>query len=123
MLKGVIEIITSIRGAINVEFDEPQAIFQATQKLLREIVKANSIDPEAIINIIFSVTSDLKSAYPARAAREMGWTMVPMMCFQEMEVTGSLPKCIRVLVQVEGLSDKKIKHVYLGEAKKLRPDL
>jgi monofunctional chorismate mutase len=78
---------------------------------------------EEIINAFFTATPDLKSAYPAQAARNMGWTMIPMMCVQEMHVVGSLPKCIRVLLQVQQKKDREVKHVYLGEAKKLRPDL
>jgi len=119
----MVKIIKAIRGAIDVEVDEPQAIFRATQTLLKEMVRLNSLEPRQIINIFFTATSDLKSAYPAKAARDMGWTMVPMMCLQEMEVTGSLPRCIRVLLQVEGQGEKEIRHVYLGGAQKLRPDL
>lgn len=121
--RRLVKIIKGIRGAIDVDIDEPQAICSATKTLLKKIVEANNIKPNNIINIFFTATKDLKSAYPAKAARDMGWTMVPMMCLQEMEVIGSLPRCIRVLLQVEGLSGQEIKHVYLGEAKQLRPDL
>jgi len=87
------------------------------------MIKANSIEPADIICIFFTATGDLKSAYPAEAARDMGLTMSPMMCLQEMDVNGSLPRCIRVLIQVERVTEKEIKHVYLGEAKRLRPDI
>lgn len=86
-------------------------------------MQVNGLVPEEIISALFTATSDLKSAYPAQAARSMGWTMVPMMCVQEMNVVGSLPRCIRVLLQVELEKEKEVKHVYLGAAKKLRPDL
>jgi chorismate mutase len=115
--------IKGIRGAIDVEVDEPQAIFEATKKLLKKILEVNNLQKENIINVFFTATHDLKSAYPARAARDMGWTMIPMMCLQEMEVIGSLPRCIRVLLQVEGYVNKEVKHVYLGKAQQLRPDL
>jgi len=119
----MVQIIQGIRGAITVENDEPEAIFGATQTLLKEIARVNSLEPQNIINIFFTATSDLKSAYPAKAARDMGWTTIPMMCLQEMEVIGSLPRCIRVLMQVQGQDDKEVKHVYFGDAKGLRPDL
>lgn len=96
---------------------------EATRTLLSELVRVNDLKPEKIISAFFTATGDLKSVYPAQAAREMGWTMVPMMCLQEMNVTGSLPRCIRVLLHVQASDEKKIKHVYLGGAKKLRPDL
>lgn len=117
------KIIKGIRGAIDVERDEPQLIFEATQTLLGELIKENGIEPEDIINVFFTATLDLRSVYPAQAARAMGWTMVPMMCLQEMYVDGSLPRCIRVLLQVKHDRGKEIKHVYLRQAKKLRPDL
>lgn len=119
----MLKIIKGIRGAIDVERDEPQLIHEATQTLLGELIKENGLEPEEIINVFFTATVDLKSVYPAQAARAMGWTMVPMMCLQEMHVEGSLPRCIRVLLLVKHDGGKKIKHVYLGQAKSLRPDL
>jgi len=119
----MILIIKGIRGAIDVEVDESELIFKATQTLLKEMIKVNEINQADIVNVFFTATSDLKSAYPAVAARDMGWSMVPMMCLQEMKVNGSLTRCIRVLLQVQGLSEKEIKHIYLGSAKILRPDL
>jgi len=118
-----IYIIKGIRGAIDVKDDEPEAIYGATKTLLQELIKANSIETTEIICIFFTATVDLKSAYPAEAARDMGLTMSPMMCLQEMNVKGSLPRCIRVLIQVERVVEKEIKHVYLGGAKRLRPDI
>lgn len=76
-----------------------------------------------VISIIFSATKDLNSAYPAEALRYYGITNVPMMCFQEMDVNGSLKKCIRVMVLVDCDKEKMVKHVYLKDAKSLRPDI
>lgn len=77
-----------------------------------------------IISIIFTVTNDLNAAFPAVAARNLGWTSIALMCTNEIDVPGSLKKCIRVLLHVN--TDKKndeIKHIYLNNAKVLRPDL
>jgi chorismate mutase len=113
-----------IRGAVCVEKNETYAIIEATQTLLQKMVDANSIQTDDIASIIFTATADLDAAYPARAARELGWINVPLLCMQEMDVVGSLPYCIRVLMswnteRPAGL----IQHIYLGKACQLRPDL
>ena len=114
-----------IRGATTVAADEPEVIRLATRELLQEIIKENDgIRAEDIASIFFTLTSDLCSTYPAQAAREMGLAMVPMMCAQEIPVPGALPKVIRVLVQWNtDTPQSEIRHVYLREAAKLRPDL
>jgi len=87
-------------------------------------MRKNNLKKENLISIFFSATKDLNAAYPAEAARkEMGFEDVPMMCFQEMEVIGSLAKCIRVAVFANIEENQKVNHVYLKEAKNLRPDL
>ena len=115
-------MIKGIRGAIDVERDEPPKIYEATTELLGQILKNNFLESGDIVAITFTATHDLKSAYPARAAREMGLSDVPLMCTQEMYVEGSLPRCIRVLVLIND-KGQKLNHVYLGQAKSLRPDL
>jgi monofunctional chorismate mutase len=88
------------------------------------MITTNQIAVEDIVSVFFTATADIDAVYPAQAAREMGWVNVPMLCFQEMQVRDSLKKIIRVLLHVN--TDKnqaEIKHVYLGEAQKLRPDL
>lgn len=117
--------IRGIRGAVTVEQDQPQYILKATQELLGEIMRQNpQLTPDEIASAIFSLTTDLCSAFPALAARQMGWTMVPMMCSQEVPVPGALPRVIRVLIHWNtSLSAADIHHVYLGEAQRLRPDL
>ncbi|NLE46439.1 MAG: chorismate mutase [Chloroflexi bacterium] len=113
-----------VRGAISVGTDSAGAIIAATQRLLKEMIAANHLNPDDVATVIFTATPDLTTAYPARAARELGWTHVPLLCMQEMAVQGSLPQCIRVLVMWNtDLRPDAIHHVYLGEATKLRPDL
>lgn len=112
-----------IRGAVTAE-NTKEDILAKTKELLLEIIEENNLDIECITSIFFTATKDLDKVYPAVSAREIGITDAALMCFQEMYVEGSLEKCIRVTVMVE--SDKKqkdAKHVFLGEAQKLRPDL
>ncbi len=117
--------VRGIRGATVVECDEPTAIWVATRELLMEIQTANpSLNTVDLASIWFSATPDLKSAYPAAAARQMGWTDVPLMCVQEMAVPDSLAHCIRVLLHWNTeLPQEAVRHVFLGEAATLRPDL
>lgn len=117
--------IRGIRGATTVTTDEPDLILTATRELLESILDANSgLKPEDIGSALFTVTNDLASVFPAQAARQLGWVLVPMMCANEIPVRGSLPLCIRVLIHwnTENTQDK-VKHVYLRGAIKLRPDL
>jgi chorismate mutase len=117
--------VRGVRGATVADEDSSEAIKAATQALLDEMMKANpAMRKEDIASAVFTVTGDLKAAYPAAAAREMGWQTVPLMCAQEIPVPGSLPRCIRVLLHWNTeLQQSAIRHVYLGEAAKLRPDL
>ncbi len=114
-----------IRGAITVEDDTPEQIEKATIELFEKIVGLNNIISEDISHIIFTMTKDLKSAYPAKFLRQhFDVDFVPLMCMNELEIEGSLKKCIRVLVVINTTkSQNEIKHVYLNEAKKLRPDI
>jgi len=117
--------IRGIRGAIDVQADSAEEILRATHVLLTEIMEANpGLQSAEIASVIFTCTEDLISAFPARAAREMGWQAVPMICSQEIPVPGSLPRCIRVLLHWNtDLTQSEIQHVYLGKAVNLRPDL
>ncbi|MDI7277879.1 MAG: chorismate mutase, partial [Anaerolineae bacterium] len=97
---------------------------EATQELLAALVQANGLEPEDLASAIFSVTPDLDAAFPARAARAMGWSQVPLLDLQEMPVPGSLPRCVRVLLHWN--TDRpasEVVHVYLRGAHALRPDL
>ena len=113
-----------IRGATSVEANEAGAIIAATRELLEQMVAANNLAIEDVASVIFTATHDLDADYPARAAREMGWNNVPLLCLQEMTVPNSLPRCIRILIlwNTDRTSDQ-IKHVYLRRASSLRPDL
>ncbi len=113
-----------IRGATSVDANDADAIIVATRELLGRIASANGLSVDDVASVVFTTTLDLDAAYPARAAREMGWVNVPLLCMQEMAVVGSLPRCIRVLVLWNtGLPPDQIRHVYLGTASALRPDL
>ncbi len=113
-----------IRGAITVEANTADAILGATERLLSEMVRANQVALEDVASVIFTATPDLDAVYPAVAARRMGWTRVPLMCMQEMQVPGSLARCLRVLIHWNTeRGPAEIHHVYLGGARVLRPDL
>lgn len=114
-----------IRGATTVPADEPDLILGATRELLEEILAENdTMRPEDIASAFFTVTEDLASTFPAQAARQMGWSLVPMLCAREIPVPNSLPRVIRVLVHWNTeIPQDEITHVYLRDAVKLRPDL
>ncbi len=114
-----------IRGATTIKTDTKEEVLDATRKLLNEIFAKNpGLAKEDIASAFFTTTEDVNSAYPALATREMGWGFVPMICAREIPVPGSLPMCIRVLIHWNtDLAQEKIQHVYLRDAKKLRPDL
>lgn len=114
-----------IRGATTVLEDEAETILQATRELLEAILNENeSMTPEDVGSAIFTVTDDLASIFPAQAARQMGWGLVPMICAREIPVPGGLPKVIRVLVHWNTETPQsEVKHVYLRDAVRLRPDL
>ena len=117
--------VRGIRGANSVDVDEPKAVLAATRELLEEICRANGIDHyEDIVSAIFTTTSDLTSTFPAEAARAMGMEQVPLLCATEIPVPNSMPRCIRILLHVntEKRQDEVV-HVYLGETKRLRPDM
>ena len=117
--------IRGIRGATTVTADQPELILQATRELLEEILAENEgMMSEDIASAIFTVTDDLISTFPAQAARQMGWDLVPMLCAREIPVRNSLSHVIRVLVQWNtDLPQDRITQVYLRDAVKLRPDL
>lgn len=116
--------IRGIRGAITVEANEERAILEATRRLLGEIVRANDVDADEIAAVIFTATPDLNAAFPAEAARQLGWQAVPLMSATEMDVPGALPRCVRVLVMWNTpMAQEEIVHVYLDGAETLRPDL
>ncbi|HEX2863008.1 MAG TPA: chorismate mutase [Deinococcales bacterium] len=124
-----------IRGATTVTENTPEAIVSATLELLTEMLRANELaaDPsrpttdelDALCSIIFTLTPDLNAAFPAEAARNgLGMTMVPLLNAQEIPVPGRLQRVIRVMLHVNtGRPQREMRHVYLREAVRLRPDL
>ncbi len=113
-----------IRGATTVESDTADAILTATCKLLTHIVEANDIAVKDIASAFFTVTPDLTAAFPARAARELGWQYVALLDAQEIPVPGSLLRCVRVLIHWNTEKPQaEIRHIYLRGAASLRPDL
>jgi|SRR5690625_1371056 len=117
--------VRGIRGAITVENNDKEEILTATFELLNEMINKNEIEPEDTSWVLITVTHDLDATFPAQAIRRMhGWELVPLMCSLEIDVPGGLPKCIRLLMQVNTTKNQdEIVHVYLNEAKRLRPDL
>ena len=117
-------MIRGVRGATTVESNSADAILAATQEVLRSMIEANGIAEDDVASILFTATPELDAAYPATAARNMGWTRTALMGFQEADVKDGLPMCIRVLVHWNtDLPIDAIKHVFLRDAIKLRPDL
>ena len=117
--------IRGLRGATTIESDEELAVLIATDSLATKMAEVNGVNPDDIISVIISTTLDIKSTFPAKAVRTIeGWKYVPVMCTHEMDVANSMPLCIRILMHVNSeITQKDIKHVYLNNAVKLRPDL
>lgn len=116
-------ICRGVRGATTVESDERELVLRATRELLGLMIRLNEINTEDVASAIFTTTPDVLSVFPATAARQLGWLDVPLMCAHEMSVPGSLGHCIRILLHWN--TDKPqhaIQHVYLHEARTLRPD-
>ncbi|WP_404329114.1 chorismate mutase [Mesobacillus maritimus] len=118
-------MIRGVRGAITVLENNEVEIVSATQRLAREVIKENGINPESVASVFISVTEDVNAGFPAKALRQIeGWSLVPVMCMQEIPVPGSLSKCIRIMFHVNtDARQEDIKHIYLEGAKALRPDL
>ncbi len=116
--------LCALRGATTVESDSPENIAEATAELLTELASRNGLSASDVVSAIFTVTPDIVSDFPARAARDLGWDEVSLLCTNEIPVPGALAHCIRVLVHAETDRDRaSIRHVYLRGAKTLRPDL
>ena len=112
----------ALRGAITVERNDAESILEATEELVRELMRANDLEPDDLISCIFTCTPDLNAEFPAVAARNVGLGAVPLLCAQEIDVPGALPRVIRVLAHCETPAEAA-NHVYLREARQLRRDL
>jgi chorismate mutase len=116
--------VRAVRGATTVPADDPAELRAATRELLETIAARNALAPRDVISAIFTVTDDLASENPARAARALGWTDVPLLCVREMTAADGPRRCVRVLLHVETDRPRDaIVHVYLNDARSLRPDL
>ena len=103
--------------------DTPAEMRAAVVELVTEIAGRNRLPPDAIISAQFTVTPDVRSAFPAKAAREAGWNAVPMLCTLEIDVPGALPRCVRLMLHAYLPESQAAEHVYLRGAVSLRPDL
>ena len=116
--------VRAIRGATTVDADTPEQIEERVVALMATVLERNGVHEDDIISILFTATGDVVSMFPAAAARTMGLGAVPLMCARELSVTGSVPRCIRVMVHVEtDRPREEIHHVYLEGARGLRDDL
>lgn len=116
--------VRGIRGAVTVDADTEEAVLAATSSLLREMLELNEVDPEDVVSIVFTATGDLRSAFPAAAARAIGLDRVPVLSARELDVEGALPMAVRVLLHAyTERSQGDVTHVYLGDASPLREDL
>ena len=116
-------MLRGLRGATTAEGNTEEAILDATRELLATMIEANGVRENEVASILFSSTSDLTAAFPARAARDLGWDTVAAMGMREMDVPHGLDRCIRVLIHwntVKGITG--LQHIYLRGAKVLRPD-
>jgi chorismate mutase len=111
------------RGAVQAAANERDAILDATEDLMRELIDRNGLEPEEMVSCMFTTTDDLDAEFPAAAARRIGLDSVPLMCSREIPVPGSMPRVIRVMLHFYAAPDHETAHVYLGEAQKLRTDL
>jgi chorismate mutase len=115
--------LIALRGATTVEANEREAILAATGELMGELLARNKLDATAIVSCIFTLTEDLDAEFPAVAARRIGLSQVPLLCAREVNVPGSLPRVIRVMLHCYAPDGHEARHVYLGEARALRQDL
>ena len=113
----------AVRGAVQAEANDSEAIAQATTELMRELLERNELAPEAIVSCIFTTTDDLDAEFPAAAARNLGLEAVPLLCSREIPVPGSMPRVIRAMLHYYAPDGHVTAHVYLGATQSLRSDL
>ena len=114
----------AIRGATQLDSDDRDHLLVSVEELIREIFAQNSVDTDSLVSIVFTATTDLHSEFPALAARQLGIGDVPLLCAQEIEVDGAMPRVIRVMLHLESdVPRSDIRHVYLRGAAALRRDL
>lgn len=119
-----VDRVRAIRGATTVDVDTREAVIARTQELVRAVVERNALETDDIISILFTATDDISSAFPAEAAREAGFTRVPLMCARELDITDGIARCIRIMVHAyTARASDDLRHPYLHGARQLRTDL
>jgi chorismate mutase len=113
----------ALRGAIDVEADDAEAILTRTEELVREVMERNELATDSIVSCVFTATPDLTAEFPAVAARRLGLDKVPLLCACEIDVEGAPPRIIRLLLHYHADENHSPRHVYLGAARALRNDL
>ncbi|HEY7950346.1 MAG TPA: chorismate mutase [Solirubrobacterales bacterium] len=117
------ERLFAVRGAVQAEANEAEAIVTATETLLRDLVDRNALSAEAMVSCLFTTTEDLDAEFPAVAARRLGLDSVPLICAREIDVPGAMPRVIRAMVHYYAPVGHEPAHVYLGATQELRADL
>jgi chorismate mutase len=116
--------VRAIRGATQLENDVREHMLDRVAEMVQDVIEANNLGVDDFISIIFTATADLVSEFPAYAARQLGFSDVPLICARELEIEGSMPRVVRMLAHVESdLPKAEITHVYLHGAANLRRDL
>jgi chorismate mutase len=122
--RSVVRAVRAVRGAIQVDVDDREAILSCAATLIEQVLERNGIQPGDLISMMFTATPDLTAEFPAYAARQLGLTDVPLLCASEIAVPGAMPRVLRVLVHAESERPRAdIRHVYLDGAAALRTDL
>jgi chorismate mutase len=116
-------VCRGIRGATMAATNTAEDILEATTELLTALIRLNDLEPEDVVSAVFTTTPDLNATFPALAARELGWSEVPLLCAHEMDVPGALGQVVRILLHVNTVrAPGEIRHVYIKGARDLRPD-
>ena len=117
------ERLFAVRGAVQADANQPDAILAAAEELMSELISRNGLEPEQVVSCLFTATNDLDAEFPAVAARRLGLESVPLLCAREIDVPGALPRVIRLLLHCYADPETEARHVYLREAESLRRDL
>ena len=116
--------VRAVRGATQLESDTREHMLERVAEMVRDVMESNELVVDDFISIIFTATSDLVSEFPAYAARILGFDDVPLICARELEIEGSMPRCVRMMAHIEtDLTRAEVTHVYLHGAANLRRDL
>jgi chorismate mutase len=115
--------LRALRGATTVRENDAEAILEATEELVHAVMERNELTAEDMVSCIFTCTQDLDAEFPAVAARRLGLSSVPLICAREMDVPGSMPRVIRIMLHAYAPAETPANHVYLREATALREDL